>query len=428
MSQAFNLIMCNKGVHDSHMHRSPNHTHFADIIKQYTLSAEWTKEILGTETGGTSGISSNNKEAYTSFNLHDTGDALSNLWIQTTIPALTAVGDADHMHLVNAAGFGCVNKIELKMGGLHYDVQDSMLMYIIYELTTPQGEKNVEETGDYRDEAILIAAAKTNQVFQIPVRMWCFGHHMSDSLKICAMGNNTINFNVYWDLLENWVVNRGQDVWDTALVTAVKQQMGQASSKLLGRYHFMEEAERHHYTNTPILSLFTTWQDNLRDLAPGTTTDVPRLSFNYPTTAFVFACRNSTWNDGNYYPLKVGTKDKFWLGNPLGTETLVDLDLKINNNSLLQGYGQNSLHLRTHAAGYGFGAKPTQPIYVLPLQKDVHLKENKASVNCSRFDNITAYYKVKYATSTSTNSVYVYAISRNLMTIDTGYVNKPLAA
>ena len=427
MSQGYNMILSNKGIVDSYMHRDPTDTQFSEVLMQHTLSIEWVKEIIGTENGGTLGIASNNIQSYTSFNLHDTGDVLSDVFLQTVIPALQAQGTADHMHLVNAAGYACINNIELKMGNLQYDYQDSVLMYVLEELTTNPAERLVEETGNYKDEAALIRAAKGQQVFQVRIPLW-FTEDVSQGLKICALGNNALALNVHWEEFQYWIVNRGSDVWDSSLISNVKTQLSQASTKLLGRFHFMEEQERSFYTTTPIMSLFTFYQNDTRQLASSTTQDQNRLQFNFPTTAFIFLVRNSSAFDGQYYQGKVGTKDKFWFGTPTGVEPLTGIDVKINNSSLLAGYGLNSMFMRTFAAKHGFGYRPSQPVYVLPFQKRANKRDNLSYMNCSRFDNIVTTAKLGYTASSTTNTVYTYGVSRNVFTVDTGFANNPLAA
>lgn len=425
------MILANKGVVDSYMHRDPSETQFAEVLVQYTLSIQWNKEIIGTETGSANGIAANNTQAYTAYSLHETGDVCSDAVLQEVIPPLTAFsGDdvhaaADHMHLVNAAGYAGINYAEFKMGNLQYDQLDSILMYALEELTNGPGERLVEESGNYKSEALLISAAKGTQVFQVKLPFW-WTLDISQALKLCALGNNSIQVNVHWEEFQYWIVNRGADVWDSALVTNTKNQLSQASSKLIGRFHFMEEQERNFYTTTPIMSLFTFYQSDIRQLTQGTAADTNRLQFNFPTTAFLFIVRNSAAFDGNYYPGKVGTKDKFFFGTPSGVEPLTNLDIKINNNSLLNGYGLNAMFLRTHAAKHGFGHRPTQPIYVLPFQPNAHTKVNISSVNASRFDNIVASGRLGY--TQGVNSVHTYAAARNVMTVDTGFANKPLAA
>lgn len=431
MSQGYNMVLSNKGVVDSYMHRDPTETQFSEVLVQYTLSIEWVKELIGTETGGALGLAANNTQAYTSYSLHETGDVVSDLVLQSVIPALRAYNSdeihagADHMHLVNAAGYANINYLEFKMGNLQYDLQISELMYILENTTVAASDRLVEETGNYGDEALLIQAAKNTQVFLTRIPLW-FCEDVASALKLCALGNNAVQLNVHWEEFQMWIVNRGGDIWDSALTTHTKNLLSQASSKLLGRFHFMEEQERNFYTGTPIMSLFTFYQNDVRQLASGASSDTNRLQFNFPTTAFVFVVRNSAAFDGQYYPGKVGTKDKFWFGTPTGVEPLTNLDIKINNNSLLNGYGQNAMFMRTYGAKHGFGHRPTQPIYVLPLQKDAHKKTNLSSVNCSRFDNIVTSGKLGY--TSGTNTVFTFGVARNVHTIDTGFANKPLAA
>lgn len=428
-SQAWNLAFSSMSAVGVMLVKTPTHTQFSEAHVVNTLSAEFLGECAPSQ--GSSNNVLNSIAPKIIFDLHQLGDVISDAYLEIDIPPLPVMpGDVGVLHGVNAMGLAMIDNWQTMIGKQSYEVQHSELMYFLEELCNTPGDRPTEEIGDWRDPAILQHLSQFPQHFSVKLRTWWTQQQktgsLADALKLCTAGGNAVEVQVTFDNYANWLVYTPNDNWSNqTLVKFVQSTLASSSVRLFGRYHWMEKKEREYYQDNGIMSFYSFWQYAFHDM-PTTSLSTLKLTFNFPCNAVLWAVRNDTYalTDGQLYPGKIGTKDKFFFGSSTGVEPITKIDLAINSQSLITYAAYSTSMMRNIMQKRGWGHRTTMPLYALVCQSEIDQRHIRGFIDFSRFDNVTTAVTI----SEPGGKLFMWAHAKNVMTADYGTWTRPFAS
>ena len=411
--------------------RNPITTQFGEALTPHTMSVEYIQELV--PAGNTVPIISAGGNCSATFDGHNVGDILSDAFLQITVPKVSDANASGTCHLVNAAGIACLKNWSWSIGRQTWETVSSELMYVLEKADLSKDRRAGFEIGDYGDsnDSVRTSLATAQQIFVVKLRAYWnqvgkSGTH-ADALKLCCLGGNAVEIKVNFDEYKNWIfydlsAEGTNDVWTSQLISDMNTRMSSSAIQCFGRYHHLEKREREFYQSNPMLSIFSTWSEE-KNTRSDTSYYKEKIQFNFPSTCIMFALRPSTWNNGAAVAGKVGLKDKFFFGKP-DTDTVTDVDFKVNTNSLIKAFNYHPVIMRTVNQRRAFGHLVDLPLYVLPFQDEILKSRNiKSFIDLSRFDNL--FLEVKPASANT--ELFYWANVKNIATTDYGTSMRPFA-
>ena len=184
------------------------------------------------------------------------------------------------------------------------------------------------------------------------------------------------------------------------------------SANIIGEYIFLDDVIRQKFINEKHQYIIEQVQYNGGELILENA-DVysSRLRFNYPCKEFLFfAVENANINNNNYFVYSK-TSD----GTPLISEASLLLDGKLRFDSIPEYYYRSVFPMNVHSV------IPTKYVYSMPFSIKPEDNQPTGSLNASNFRDITLFLKMAHGNVDLT--LYVFAVSYNVLIIDKGFLS-----
>lgn len=373
------------GAQDAYLTTDPEVTFFKVVYKRHTNFAMESME----QTLNGSAQFGNKVVCKVSRN----GDLMGACYVETTLPAITAVESDNY---VGRVGFRLLKQVELRVGGQMIDRQYSTWMHVWTELTHTTDQKALLEKlvgAKGTDGAAQADAAVSATTLNIPL-MFSFCRNPGLALPLIALQYHEVEIHIEFDTLAR------------CMADGVTAQSGQLSATSLWvDYIFLDAEERKEFAANPHEYLIETVQTQEATLS-GTSVNSVRLTFNHPTKELMWVCRSS------------GNRDAFTDFTSGGSGLVNSLSngkLKLNGQDR---FAQRSADYFNYVQPYQHHTgKPDLGInaYSFAVKPEEH--QPSGTVNFSRIDNINL--DVTPAAGTNTE-LHVMAHSYNVFRVASG--------
>jgi len=389
------------GAQDVYLTADPQITFFKAVYRRHTNFAMESMEqtLTGTANFGNKVVCKVSRN----------GDLMSRVYVNATLPSTNAQSTGSY---VNRVGWKLLKQVELRIGGQMIDRHFSTWMQIWSELNNTHTQKQLldklvgqtEEDGD-----IQLADVQAGYRLQIPL-LFSFCRHPGLALPLIALQYHEVEIQIDFETQANCmgVPFTGANV-TTGALTGVS---------LFVDYIFLDTAERKMFAQDAHEYLIETVQSQDSALS-GTNANSVRLTFNHPTKYIAWAARDSA---------DTATRDSFTgftsvaAPQQAGLEGLTTVVSSLSNGKL-QLNGQDRFSVRDSAyfnyvqPYQHFSGKPDLgvQVYSFALKPEEH--QPSGTCNLSRIDNVNL---IVTPTTSTVNTLFVYALSYNVFRIASG--------
>lgn len=436
------------GAQDSFLTGNPQITFFRLTYRRYTnFSIEASEQTLlgGQKLGSRPTVT-----------ISRNGDLLHRVYLEVTLPALTA-GNRWCAKL----GAAIVKSCEFLIGGQRIDKVDSRWNDIWYSLTAKADQiDGIRETqfmdptatpdmGFFTKEATTLA---------IPLNFFFSSGSVGQALPLIALQFHEVQLVLELSELNDILVKSDMTTDETAPGFSCMKELKitsaagassavtaeQVTFKLFCDYIYLDTSERRRFASQSHEYLITQVQSQGAETVSSTGTKNVRLSFNHPTKA-IFAsfypddCKLGKKIDDNRVVGSDGTasSDSFAVLDPFynGLYTMTKSDEVALNDASVNPLKDFQLKLNGHerfpqrTGSYFTKTQPFQHFPRMPTQSwtsvysfaiDASAHQPSGTLNFSRIDSAVIDFSVPEYSGRSGGTMYVYALSYNILRVLSG--------
>lgn len=228
------------------------------------------------------------------------GDLVSGVYLQSTLPNLTATGDGnDHQRWTDDIGHYLIKEVSIDIGGQIIDKHYGDWLEIWSQLTVPAGQIDGYremigqdprnplgmETGLQRD--MFTGGTITGRTIFVPLQFW-FCRNVGLALPLISLQYHEVKINITFSDFTDMVVNH----LDDAKTTPVSLTTGILSdTDLWVDYIYLDTDERRRFAQVSHEYLIEQLQYTDHTIAAGTTSANIALYFNHPVKELVWVTR-----------------------------------------------------------------------------------------------------------------------------------------
>ena len=334
-----------------------------------------------------------------------TGDLISNMYLQCTLPALPA--GYSYSELVGRALF---NKIEFLVDGLPYETITDDWYVIRDQLFLDADERNAvykAVSGGYPEGTNVPAATPVNLI--IPLEFFfCRRHTHSDEVKerlekpffpMCAVSRSVISIRFTFNTAA-WITNAPTNVSGTAVDIL--------APRLLVEEILLTPDERLYYQNTKLqFKVPRVWSEAVQPYQNGLTR--VNLTANYPVTMMVWFVRNQLYETqaNNFYDsryaygyttkyIQAATPVTFFNGaNVRYIDTIEYATLYLNNQNVLSNFPGGLYYSYKQPLDHGLTV-PSKNLYVYCFGKSPAEYTQEGALDFKTLNSQTTHLDIKF--------------------------------
>lgn len=386
----------------------------------------------------TSGSGQCNTSAPMKYKIEVAGDMLGRSFLRVVLPPASAVcppgklaldNVADFFYYVNTVGYAMIDTVSCDIGNACAEKLSGRFLDILDELTTPPHLRMDECVGRFTKEVQLIQAAQFQQVLIVPLHLW-FGKRPSSFIPLGAIQLQDLSINVNFNSVDRWVVNRGSPQGITS--SAMSNIAANTNVALLVEAVYIDEYQRMLFANQPHTYIIEQVQEEAITCTPSTDKNryiqqSQALQHNHMAKAFVWAVQSTSavTDNGIYSKQGVGVVDPFDYSAPDGGESVVDWELRLNNNNINETSILPGMYFRVVTAARAWNCIPRRNIYSYPVGDSVSSLDVSATIQMSRMDNQLVRCKTK---DTGPHTLYHWTFNFNILVLSGGMGGIPFCS
>ena len=334
-----------------------------------------------------------------------TGDLISNMYLQCTLPALPA--GYSYSELVGRALF---NKIEFLVDGLPYETITDDWYVIRDQLFLDADERNAvykAVSGGYPEGTNVPAATPVNLI--IPLEFFfCRRHTHSDEVKerlekpffpMCAVSRSVISIRFTFNTAA-WITNAPTNVSGTAVDIL--------APRLLVEEILLTPDERLYYQNTKLqFKVPRVWSEAVQPYQNGLTR--VNLTANYPVTMMVWFVRNQLYETqaNNFYDsryaygyttkyIQAATPVTFFNGaSARYIDTIEYATLYLNNQNVLSNFPGGLYYSYKQPLDHGLTV-PSKNLYMYCFGKSPAEYTQEGALDFKTLNSQTTHLDIKF--------------------------------
>ena len=385
----------------------------------------------------TSGSGQINTSAPMKFKVEIAGDMLGRTFLRVVLPPASAVcpnklaldNVADFFYYVNTVGYAMIDTVSCDIGNACAEKLSGRFLDILDELTTPPHLRMNECVGRFTKEVQLIQAAQSQQVLIVPLHLW-FGKRPSSYLPLGAVQLQDISINVNFNSVDRWVVNRGSPAGITT--SAMSTIASNTNVSVLVEAVYIDEYQRALFAAQPHTYIIEQVQEEAITCTPSNdvnryVTQSQALQHNHMAKAFIWAVQSTSAiiDNGVYSKQGVGVVDPFDYSSPDGGESVVDWELRLNNNNINETSILPAMYFRVVTAARAWACIPQRNIYTYPVGENVGSLDVSATIQMSRMDNQLVRVRTR---DTGPHTLYFWTFNFNILVLSGGMGGIPFCS
>ena len=252
---------------------NPQMTYFKSVFRRHTnFSMESIRQTL---TGNIS-----MEEFSLESTISRSGDLVSNMWIEATLPCVTNISTPSYTNWCNNTGSAFLKECEIDIGGSKMDEYNSLWSDIYNELYLDKTNNifiNKHNSLSYLKQG---DTKKTNVLhLNIPLHFW-FTKNKGSSLPIIALQYHEVNLKCKFRALKNLIVT------DNASILFLNNP----SVELWADYIFLEQDERKRFAQTKHTYLIEQIQHHKEELTSSSANI--NIKFHHPIKELIWVFTN----------------------------------------------------------------------------------------------------------------------------------------
>lgn len=457
------------GAQDVHLVSDPEITFFKASYQRHTNFALESVEQSFT------GEASFGKRV--TCNLTRTGDLVSGLTLQLSVPALDrswftingvdltdaqAVLDANSGSLtttddvaalkpsyVQSLGHAVIQDVSLEIGGQTVDKQYGLWMEILSEHTLSESkyEQFGRMVGRYPNLGQAAVAATVPQTYFVPLQFW-FCRNPGLALPLASIQFHDIRVTIQFRPMEQCVIMTFGDKYAPgdvvpAVAPAARSNIHFEYCQLFGEYVYLDKAEREMFATKPQEYLIEQLQFNGEEsvqLNTGNPTVRHEMNFSHPVKELVWVLQQSSvatpgtgdmlkndwFNFGQNDLVTLSPDAMNGLPDDLIDNSLKAVQLQLNNYDRISPRPGNYFRLEQPYRHHTRIPKKSIYSYSFALKPEEH--QPSGSINMSRMDTARLSYRLgssKHAElspfgSGKTATFYLFAVNYNYLKVSNG--------
>ena len=346
------------------------------------------------------------------------GDLVNRLTLRFELPALSTSDE----QWCDDIGLAMIEYVEMEVGGKVIDHHTGEWLYMRNQLHLPEGLKTTFQamTRGFNENAGSTASDQTMRIVYVPLSFW-FCESTMAALPLIALQFHDVKINL--KLRSHEYLSKISKIVPTQTADVLNVQ-------LLVDYVYLDEAERHYFSQKPHEILIENLQYHVSDYLeyPQVNHSI-KLDFKHPVKEIVWAFRSvSNTLHGN--DLADGHVNDWFNFLSIGGGTPLSLcktaSLQVNTHdrtfAMDAAYYSVLLPFYTHTSApvsYAFGRYKDRGIYIYSFAlRPEEQSQPSGSMNFSRIDRATL--DVELQNTTEGVEVLIYAITYNIFRISGG--------
>ena len=412
------------GAQDVYLTGNPQITFFKVIYRRHT---NFSMEAVQQSFNGNPNVNGSNISSTISRN----GDLVSNLWLDINMPKISSEvkDDKKYINWVNNTGHAIIKECELEIGGQRIDRHYGHWLDIQNELWD-HDEKEWLGLNKHHSKFTYLKNSHTgdhNTKLYVPLKFW-FCENPGLALPIIALQYHEVKLKFKFRSILS-LINT-----DTQISTVVDAPVIQ----LWADYIYLDTDERrrfaqvsHEYLieqiqressgmslkkkinfNHPVKELIWVIQDNHR------ITENTNNNGNIDPTKDTYEGRHSNNINNDYFNYLVNNEDSIeYISGQKSIESFNKFTLRLNGHDRFSS--RKASYFRTCQPIQAGHKVPTKHIYLYSFALKPGEHQPSGTCNFSRIDNAIMNFD-KTKTTTSGNTITVYAINYNVLRIMSG--------
>lgn len=347
--------------------------------------------------------------------------------IQRNVATLGLATRQNDAYWCQSVGYALIKEARMIVGNQNMIKSSSRNLYENYQLCCPDAALPIDANiCRYQTETQLKAASAGNQILTVPLLMSLLrgGKRPDQAWKIVQLWQVPTELGITLRPLLDVTVN----LYHTALVpylkgTSTVMASSDVSVRVFGQFFILDTDEREQLAyDTYVIPILQTQTFEYTSTEAAAVAITMNPQFNHAARVIKVGFQPTSYTDGTLYsPAGVGMKNYFDYVATHGGESLYELDLKLNAQSVLTA-GIPPVELRHHNWVQAYSSSPYQMLYVIPFSQRLNEQDINHTVNLTGFDKVSVICKKNSADS---GIIFIECESFNVILASDGHGGAP---